>query len=166
MNSSLCEEFIHYLDRDKALNCDGAPEYIQTWIGELDLPEDLAHFMRHSWPQNDGYLSHIRLHSSTSLYNDEATALLLKCGFMNAGAAPNGDWFVIDFSMKVCVPGFIPLGEWSPAIDDPPNPRIFFQPIARSFDSFLYRVVEGRYLPTDSYAAKNLNAFLAGEKNA
>ena len=166
MNNSVCEEFVQYLDKEGALECASAPGHIQTWLDDLNLPDGLASFMMCSWPQADGFIAHIRMNSSAALYADETTALLLKYKFMNAGSAPNGDWFVIDFSSKACIPGFIPLAEWDHQNQKPPNPRKYFQPIARSFESFLYRAVEGRYLPTDSYAAADFNAFLADERSA
>jgi hypothetical protein len=64
------------------------------------------------------------------------------------------------------VPGFVTHEDWSPWNDEPQDARRFFQPIARSFDSFLYRVVEGKYLPSDYYAAKDFNKFLEEEKKA
>lgn len=166
MKNSVCEEFIHHLDQDGSLECDNAPEHIKKWLEDLNLPMGLLRFMQWEWPQTDGFIAHIRILSSASLYADEATAPLLKHKFINAGSAPNGDTFVIDFSTEACVPGFITHEEWSPCSDKPGDPREFFQPIARSFESFLYRAVEGRYLPTDYYAARDFNAFLADERSA
>jgi len=165
MNQSLCREFIQHLDRDESLKSGYAPEHIINWFEKLGLPWDLLRFMQWDWPQTNCRIAHIAIKSSASLYADEATAHLLKNKFLNAGSAPNGDWFVIDFSTEACVPGFITHEEWSPWSREPENPRQFFQPIARSFDSFLYRVVESRYLPTDYYAAKAFNAFLKGERD-
>ena len=166
MNHSLCREFIQHLDQDESLKSGYAPEHIKNWFEELGLPMDLLRFMQWDWPQTDCQIAHIAIQSSTSLHADEVTAHLLKHKYLNVGSAPNGDWFVIDFSTDACVPGFITPGEWSPWSDEPQDPHQFFQPIARTFDSFLYRVVEGRYLPTDYYAAKEFNAFLKEERNA
>jgi|GEM_PF-2879346 len=164
MNESICSEFIQHLDQHGSLECGRAPEHIIAWIDDLNLPDGLARFMMHNWPQADGFITHIRISSSLSLYADEATGPLLKHKFLNAGFAPNGDWFVIDFSTETCRPGFVTLCEWTPWLDEPTDPRRFFEPIARSFESFLYRVVERLYLPTDSYAAKEFNEFLTRER--
>ena len=165
MNMSLCRDFISYLDQDDSLKSGNAPKNIEQWLEQLNLPLDLLRFMQWSWPQSDCQFAHIRIQSSESLYADEATAPLLQHKFLNVGSAPNGDWFVIDFSTEACVPGFITHEEWSPWSDSPEDPRKFFQPIARTFDAFLYRVVETRYLPIDFYAAKEFNAFLADNRN-
>jgi hypothetical protein len=164
MNQSLCREFIQHLDQESSLKSGPAPKRIENWLEELGLPLDFLRFMQWNWPQTDCQIAHIAIQSSESLYADEVTTLLLKHKFFNAGSAPNGDWFVIDFSTEACVPGFITHEEWSPWSEEPQDPRQFFQPIARSFDTFLYRVVEGKYLPTDYYAASDFNKFLADEK--
>jgi hypothetical protein len=166
MNHSLCREFISHLDQDGSLKSGYAPKKIATWLEQLGLPMDLLRFMQWDWPQTDCQIAHISIMSSASFHTDEATACLLKHKFLNVGSAPNGDTFVIDFSTEICVPGFITHEEWSPWSDEPQDPRQFFQPIARTFDSFLYRVVEGKYLPTDYYAAREFNKFLADEHNA
>jgi hypothetical protein len=164
MNNSLCKEFIRYLDRDDSLNCGHAPEHIQNWLEEIGLPMNLLRFMQWNWPQANCLLAHIDIQSSESIYADDSTYHLLKHKFMNAGSAPNGDWFVIDFVTDACRPGFITHEEWSPRSAEPQDPREYYQPIARTFDSFLYRVVEGLYLPTDFYAARDFNAFLEEER--
>jgi hypothetical protein len=166
MKHSLCREFISHLDQDGSLKSGNAPKKIGTWLEKIGLPIDLLRFMQWDWPQTDCQIAHIFIMSSASLHADEATAYLLKQKFLNVGSAPNGDTFVIDFSTEACVPGFITHEEWSPWSDEPRDPRQFFQPIARNFDSFLYRVVEGKYLPTDYYAAREFNKFLADERNA
>jgi hypothetical protein len=166
MNSHLCGEFIGHLDQDGSLQCGHAPEHIMKWLEELNLPMDLLRFMQWRWPQSDGYIAHISVRSSVSIHADEMTSPLLKHKFLNAGFAPNGDWFVIDFSTEACVPGFVTHEEWCPWTDETEDARKFFQPIARSLESFLCRAVEGRYLPTDYYAAKEFNAFLVDERNA
>lgn len=164
MNQNLCSEFIHHLDRDGSLECGPAPESVQKWLEGFDLPVDLHRFLRWSWPQTDGYIAHIRVHSSATLRSHDATAPLLKHKLLHAGNAPNGDFFVIDFSTEACIPGFVTHEEWDPWSEEPEDPRSYLEPIARSFESFLYRAVEGRYLPRDYYAASAFNAFLAKER--
>jgi len=156
MNMNLCRDFISYLDQGGSLKSGNAPKNIEQWLEELNLPIDLLRFMQWSWPQTDCQMAHIRIRSS---------APLLRQNFLNVGSAPNGDWFVIDFSTEACAPGFITHEEWSPWNDNSEDPRQFFQPIARTFDAFLYRIVEERYLPFDYYAAKEFNAFLLNERN-
>jgi hypothetical protein len=75
---------------------------------------------------------------------------------------PNGDWLVIAFAKLGCIPGFITHEEW----DQESSPASFFEPIAKSMESLLYRIAEGRYIPTDYYAAKPFNDFLREENGA
>jgi hypothetical protein len=166
MNQHLCRQFISHLNQDGSLKSGNAPKDIAKWLEELGLPVELLRFMQWDWPQADCQIAHIRIMSSTSLRADEATAHLLKHKFLKAGSAPNGDPFVIDYSSEACAPGFITHEEWSPWGKKREEPRQFFQPIARTFDSFLYRVVEGKYLPADYYAAREFNKFFAEEQNA
>ena len=89
---------------------------------------------------------------------------LLADKFLNVGYAPNGDLLVLDFSTEACVPGFICNDQfWG---GDHTNSREFFQPIARTFESLLYRISEGRYIPTDYYAAFAFNKFLDEERKS
>lgn len=164
MNESLCSEFIRHLDRNGDLGCDAPPVHIENWISDLRLPVELSRFLLFSWPQKDCKVADINIHSSASIYADEATAPLLKDKFFNAGWATSGDWFVVDFSNKDCIPGFIAQCEWNPWLDKPVKPRKFFQPIARSLDSLLFRITEGLYVPADYYAAKDFSEFLAKEQ--
>lgn len=92
-----------------------------------------------------------------------ATSDILKCPeleklliqrFLPIGSAPNGDALVIRYDGDRLEAGFL-----SHEIHDP----VAYQPIARTLDSLLYKLVEGRYIPTDYHAAKAFNAFLAEE---
>ena len=85
MNESLCSEFIRHLDQNGDLDCGSPPVHIENWIGDLRLPLELSRFLLFSWPQNDCELADISLHSSASIYADEATAPLLKDKLLNAG---------------------------------------------------------------------------------
>jgi hypothetical protein len=111
MNYSLCREFISHLDKDGGLKCGNSPKHVGKWLKSLGLPWDLLRFMQWEWPQSDCYLEHIYIKSSASLHADEATTPMLIHKFLNVGSAPNGDWFVIDFSTEVVLPKMISLYE-------------------------------------------------------
>lgn len=166
MNSELCQDLIYFLDRDQSLACGHAPQPVSDWLETLQIPMNLRRFMQWHWPQNDCGIAHLDVKSSASIHSDEATAPLLRDQFLNIGSAPNGDWFVIDFSNDACACGYISHGEWSPWEDEPVSGRAFYQMISRSLESFLHRAVESRYLPTDYYSAKAFNEFLAEEKSS
>jgi len=163
MNDDLCRDFIFHLDKDNSLQCGEAPDNIQTWLEGLNLPLNLLRFMRWYWPQSDCKIAHYKILSSQSIYVHEVTPIFLEFDLLNIGWAPNGDWLVIDFSKEACEPGFIPFALWNPEATKLEDPRTSFQAISRSLDAFLYRAMEGLFLPFDSYAAENLNAFLEEE---
>jgi hypothetical protein len=67
---------------------------------------------------------------------------------------------VVRCDSEPCEVGFITHEEYWEHKDEPEK---VYERIARSLDSLLYRVVEGRYVPIDYYAAKEFNEFLAEE---
>lgn len=165
MNSDVCREFFYHLNLDRSLDVGSSPEAVVDWLKKIELPRGLKHLLMHSWPQSSGFVAgRVHVHSALSLTSNDLTNEILKHRLLNIGSAPNGDFLVIDLTTDNCVPGFISHSEWSPYYSEPGNPRDFLQPIARSFDSFLYRLVEERYLPTDYYAAKAHNQFLREEE--
>lgn len=141
------------------LECGHAPEAVKAWLESLDLPMEFLRFMQWNWPQREGQLAHLRILSSQDIRDDEHSERLASAGFLLMGSAPNGDWLVVDFRRRACVPGFITHEEW----DQETDPRNLFEPIARSLESLLYRIAEQRYIPTDYYAAKPFNEFLREE---
>lgn len=161
MSRNLLSEFIYHLDSDDSMKLGHAPKNVQAWLEEVGLPMDLLRFLQWDWPQVDSQIGHIAVLSSKNLMADEQTEKLLGHKFLQLGSAPNGDLFVLDVSTEQCRPGFITHEEYW---DHEDNPKEVFEPIARSLESLLYRIVEGRYLPTDYYAVKDFNAFLREEQ--
>jgi hypothetical protein len=166
MNESLCREFMVHLDLDGKLKTGYADEETQEWLDSLDLSVELKCLMKWQWPRVDCEVAKIRLWPMSKIRGGEITPLLLEHQLFHVGNAINGDWLVVDFSTDACVPGFVTYSEWMAWDDEPENPRKYFQPIARGFDSFLYRLVEKLFVPTDYYAAKEFNEFLAEEGGA
>ncbi len=156
--------FMVYLDSDDSLKVGEPSEKIKRWLRKQKLPSEFLTVALRYWPQDPNCeLGHITMNSSLQIYEDEEiTPLLASFNFFNAGSSSTGDFFVVDLSTKECVPGFITLSEWDRWAKDP-DPRPLFQPIARSFDSFLYRVVEKLFLPVDYYSAQAFNKFLKAE---
>jgi hypothetical protein len=159
MSRELLSEFIYHLDADRSMKLGHAPDDVQAWLEDLGLPIDIRRFLQWDWPQTNSYIRHIALMSSENIIKDEYTSALLPYKFLHLGSAPNGDFFVLDISTDPCRPGFITHEEYCEK-----NPRVVFQPIARSFESLLYRLVEGRYVPKDYYAAREFNEFLEQER--
>jgi hypothetical protein len=161
MRGDVCSELIQHLD-DGTLECGHAPQDVKDWLESLNLPMELLRFMQWRWPQQDCQIAHLSILSSRSIKDDDFAEPLAKAGFLLIGSAPNGDWLVIAFAKLGCIPGFITHEEW----DQESSPASFFEPIAKSMESLLYRIAEGRYIPTDYYAAKPFNDFLREENGA
>jgi hypothetical protein len=158
--SNILSELMHHLDTDRSMKLGHAPKDVQIWLEELSLPLDLLRFLQWNWPQVDTQIGHISVMSSENILKGEETMALIAYRFLALGSAPNGDFFVLDISTDQCRPGFITHEEYW---EHEENPRKVFQPIARSLASLLYRFAEGRYVPTDYYAAKDFSAFLEAE---
>lgn len=160
MSLEILSEFIHHLDKDNDMNIGQAPDEVQAWLENIGLPMDILRFLQWKWPQRDTRIAHISLMSSANLIKDDFCENLIRQGYLQLGSAQNGDIFVIDFSSEQCRPGFITHEEYWEHED---NLKHIFQPIARSIESLLYRIAEGRYVPTDYYAAEEFNKFLVEE---
>lgn len=136
-----------------------APKAVQKWLETLGLPRDLLRFMQWNWPQKDCRIWTVRIYSSKSLMKSEKSAHLISHKLLPIGRGPNGDTFAIDFSNEDCPVGFLNHEECCG--DDDPRPH--FEPAARSIESFLFRVADGRFFPSDYHETTAINEFLASE---
>jgi hypothetical protein len=158
MNTSIAYWFMHHLD-DGSLKVESAPSSIQKWLEGLGLPMDLLRFMQGTWPQKDCQIGPVSFVCSKHLPKQLDFQVLLDHKLLPIGDGPGGDRFVIDFSVESYPVGFISHEEF----DGKSDPRKFFRPAARSFESFLHRVSEKRFFPCDYFAAGDFNAFLHEE---
>ena len=149
---------MHHLDDDD-LGIDHAPDSTKQWLEELGLPMELLRFLQWNWPQKDCQIGPIAIFKSEAIPKQEGIEVLLEHKLIPVGYGPNGDTFVIDFSVDSCPIGFVTHEEYYGEGD----PRPFFQSAARSVESFLYRVAEGRFFPCDYYVTKDFNEFLRDE---
>ncbi|MCE5327779.1 MAG: hypothetical protein LLG01_15340 [Planctomycetaceae bacterium] len=163
MAEELLSDFLRHLDRFGSMEIGTAPENIQKWLPTTGLPDFMVRLLMHNWPQVDSQVDHLVLFSSQRIHDFEATNPLIEQGLFIIGAGRSGDLVVVDFRSSACVPGFVSCEEWWPPAD---NARNFFQPIARSFESLLFRIIEGRYIPLDWYSAGFFNAFLKEERES
>jgi hypothetical protein len=162
MRFDLCKEFMCHLD-DGSLAVDHAPEEVAEWLEKSRLPMDLLRFLQWYWPQKSASLQHLLFWSSVSIMEDEQTERLMKHSLIPIGNAPNGDYLVLDFSKETCVPGFVSIHiDWDEKAAK--KPRDSFAPLARTFESLLFRLVEQRYVPIDFPAARDFIEFLAEER--
>jgi hypothetical protein len=161
MRAGVCSEFLHHLDFDGELKVGHCSRRFAAWLEKANLPWDLQHLLRFNWPQRSGYLAHLRFNSAREILADEFLVDLLKHHFLPIGSAPNGDMLVVRFDSDRCEVGFLTHEEYW---DQKQDPVKIYEPIAATLESLLFRIVEGRYIPTDYYAAKEFNAFLAEDQ--
>lgn len=158
VNGEAARLLMHHLDRGQ-LRVGRAPQDVQDWLETLGLPLELLRFLQWSWPQEEFGFGAIDIHCSASLPLLEWADVFLAGKLLRIGSGPNGDFFAIDFSVDSCPVGYVTHGEW----DYESNPRPWFEPAARSIESFLHRVAEDRYVPCDYHATRQFNQFLRDE---
>jgi len=161
MRTSVCREFLLYLDRNGELDVGESPKAVVKWLKQSNLPFDLKHLLHFDWPQKTAeILPWLRLSAAKEIPALEARNKLLRHGFLQVGSSVGGDPLVIRWDLEPFEVGFLTHEEfWGQDVE----PQKVYARIARSLESLLYRVVEDRYVPIDYYAAKDINAFLAEE---
>jgi len=158
MNRETASWLMHHLDDDD-LQVGHAPDATKEWLETLGLEMSLLRFMQWSWPQNECQIGPVSILGSESIPDQDQIESFLQHKLLPVGSGPNGDTFAIDFSVTSCPVGFVTHEEYY----GEGSPREFFRPAARSIESFLFRVAEGRYFPCDYYATGDFNDFLRDE---
>ena len=158
MNKEAATWFIHHLD-DVSPTIAHAPDDVQKWLKGLDLPFGLLLFLQWDWPQAPSYIGPVGIDPSSSLPKHPWIEALIAHKLLPIGSGANGDVFAIDYSAESCSVGYVTHEEYYGEGD----PRPFFEPAARSIETFLYIATEDRYFPCDYYAAKAHNQFLRDE---
>jgi hypothetical protein len=158
MNGQAASWLIHHID-DGSFGIAHAPKKTIAWFETLGLPMELLRFMQWRWPQKDCQIGPVSILKSSDIPKQDCIDVYLRHKLLPVGSGPNGDTFAIDFSVESCPVGFVTHEEYYGEGD----PREFFRPAARSVESFLYRIAEGRYFPCDYYATGYFNDFLRVE---
>lgn len=169
MNQYLASLLMRHMD-DGRLACDHAPDEVIEWFDTLGLPIDLLRFMQWNWPQKFCEIGPLSILPSVDIPKQAAIDVFLAQKLLPVGCADDGCLFVIDFSVESCPVGFVSSmlyyadGAFREYGDDSPQElREYFQPAARSVESFLFHVSEGRFFPCDYGAAAEFNDFLKEE---
>jgi hypothetical protein len=144
---------------DGSLAIGKAPKQTIEWFEKVGLPMQLLRLLKWNWPQKDCLIGPVSICKSSDIPNQHCIDVYIRHKLLPVGSGPNGDVFAIDFSVESCPVGFVTHEEYYGEGD----PRKFFSPAARSFESFLYRIAEGRYFPCDYYATGYFNDFLIAE---
>lgn len=163
MRTLVCNELLHHIGDILEVEICPSPMEVIEWTKAVELPFGLAQLLRFDWPQESFDLYKYRFYSSLAISEDAYTPVMLHQGFLNIGHAPNGDWLVLKLMGEECEVGMLNHEIFDEGEADLTT---LYEPIARSFESFLNTVVNGRYLPTDYFAAKDFNGFLEDERKA
>ena len=158
MNKETASWLMHHID-DGELAVGHAPDPVIEWFETLGLEMSFLRFMQWSWPQNDCQIGSVRILGAQSIPNQDHIESYLQDKLLPVGSGPNGDTFAVDFSIINCPVGFVTHEEFH----GERSPRKFFRAAARSVESFLFRVAEGRYFPCDYYSTGDFNDFLRDE---
>lgn len=157
MSVDITHEFLLHLDPDGELAIGESPPAVAKWLDQTnDLPWELRMLLRFYWPQVSGYIGSLHMKAASDILEYPELETLLKRRFVPIGSEPNGDPLVI-----YCEGDRLEVGFLSHEIDDG---TVAYQPIARTLASLLYKLIEGKFIPTDYHAAKAFNEFLAEEK--
>ena len=156
MGHEICEDLFRHADRDGSLAVGGSPPEVIAWLEAAEIPNDLMNLFRHSWPQKAASIGHLTFHTRQDLFGNR---LLMKHKLLVIGNAPNGDLLAIRLKKDPPEIGIIDHDETART----DSPLDYYQPIATSLDSLLYRLIENRYVPMDYHAAKAFNGFLEEE---
>ena len=158
MNQEVATSLLYHID-DDALSLGHAPEATRDWLKILGLPVDLLQFMMFNWAQADGHIGAVDILCSKAIPEQEDVDVYVTHKLLPVGSGPNGDRFVIDYSTDSCPVGFVTSSEYGGEGD----PREFFRTAARSVESFLHRIAEGRFYPCEYYETGAFNEFLRAE---
>ncbi|MEZ0277235.1 MAG: hypothetical protein ACAH88_20150 [Roseimicrobium sp.] len=157
MNSDLAAQFLHHLDFGE-LSVGHAPDDVKAWLEDLDIPMDLRRLMQWTWPQKFCLIAGIAIYTSRDIQKFENIDIFLANKLFPLGHSKCGDEFALDFSVESFPVGFVRVGDYS---ED--NPRELLNYVARSLETFLYRVTEGKFVPYDADSAYLYNIFLKDE---
>lgn len=158
MNGEAASWLMHHLD-DGDLDVGHASEETKEWLEGLGLEMNLLRFLQWGWPRKDCQIGPVAINPMAAVRDEEDLEVFLAHKLIPVGNGPNGDTFVIDFSVDSCPVGFVTHEEYYGEGD----PRPYFQGAGRSIESFLYRVSEGRFFPCDYYVTEAFNEFLKDE---
>ena len=115
---------------------------------------DVKRLLQWRWPRQPVSFGPYQLHTAEEILENENLQRLMDRKMIPVGNAINGDIAVIHFPKDdraefglVCHDS---LWEETESVDDS------YIVVTTTIEEFLYRVAEGRYLPIDSYAAREL----------
>ena len=160
MRDTLISDLFHHLSKRLSFPFDSAPSAIEQKVEALPLPMDVKRLLQWHWPRAYAFVGPYDLAPAEAILEHHDLTRLLQAQMVPVGSARNGDILVIRFDQTdraeiglICHDAL-----W----EDPQlNPIEAFSPVASSVEEFLYRAVEDRFLPIDSYSAEELHQMVS-----
>ncbi len=154
----ITEQLLGHLDSGE-LSIGHAPEEVKAWFENKNLPICLLRLIQWHWPQKFCQIGGVNIYPASSIIEDEYVDKFISHQLLPIGYARDGGPFVIDYSLDPHPIGFLEIADYS--IINPREAVLHYA--ARSLESFLYRISEGKYTPFDGGSANCWNIFLCEE---
>lgn len=157
MRTNLCAEFLIHADREELAGIGKSAPKVVKWLDKQNLPSSLLHLLQFYWPQKENLgIRHLVFYTANEIVNDGWQKECLRQRLLTIGSAPNGDYLVVRLDTDQCEVDFISHEEW----DHEADYHQFYQPIAKSLDSLLYRLIVDKFVPADYFVAQDYNSLL------
>ena len=154
MRTELIRDLLKYLDGNGALESGDCPDDVNRAIEEMPLPTSLKRLLQWYWPNRSCRIGRYNIYTAKECLADKDLAILMQANMLPIGYAINGDPLVVRFSDDKCAVGLISHDKfWEEHTD----PEVSYAEVTGSIEELLWRAADGRYLPTDFYAASELS---------
>lgn len=153
MRTNLIRDLFTHLDADGSLQVGHCPEGANLTLEGLPFPIDLKRMLQWSWINHGADVGKYRLYSVEESLASEDLPKLITAGLFSVGCARNGDPLVFRFNENECAVGLL---SHELLWEEDSDPKEAYIEVTRSIEEFLWRTVEGRYLPIDYHAALEL----------
>ena len=164
-DQSCLELFMRKIAEDRKIRCGKVSLKDGEWLESLEefgLSMGIIRFFQWHWVLESDNFNCVDVEPVTIIAQEKDFLALIEDGFFCIGVTGCGSFFVLDMRSEGCQPGFLPCHNYSESNEV--DPRKEFEPVARNFQSWLYRVMENKFTPMDYYEAKDFNEFLRGEQ--
>ena len=154
MRADLIRDLFQHLDADGSLQVGNCPPSASGTLEELALPVSLKRVLQWYWINRGGEVGPYTLYSVEESLSNQDFPKLIAASMIPIGFAANGDPLVLRFSEERCEVGLISHDEFWP--DDGGDAMSAYSVVTASIEEYLWRAVEGHYLPVDSLVASEL----------
>lgn len=153
MRIELIQDLFHHLDSNDSLKIGYADESTTRALEELDIPLDLKRTLQWYWTTSGGIVGPYTLDSVNVILANNDFSKLFQSRMIPIGFAVNGDILVIRTANDGCNIGLVSHEIFW---EEECGPVEAYVEITQTIDEYLWRSVEGRYLPIDYYSATEL----------